>query len=295
MLILSLSFVWFILSFYFLYLFFEGVLFRHSLILSLRRFRDASFVPRSFFLFLYRFVTHAFFQPGFFVSKFSDEASLVVLIRHAGVDESLNVKEYLRGKQFFISIFSWFVFFYVLIYGDLFRMLFYEVVFIFFVIKIPDFVLRFLSFRRSRLISLELSNFMDMLTMSIESGMNFYNAFQFVGLRIQGILGDEIRRVMKRLRFGFPLEDSLRLLPEYLQSDELFRFTVAVRQAKQLGVSLSETLKIQAQMIQNRRRQRAEELSRTAAVKIALPLVFFIFPSLLIIYLGPGILRMFYG
>jgi tight adherence protein C len=65
-------------------------------------------------------------------------------------------------------------------------------------------------------------------------------------------------------------------------------FVAAVVQSEQLGVSMSRVLRIQADQMRMRRRQRAEEKARQAPVKMMIPLVFLIFPSILIVLLGPA-------
>ena len=94
------------------------------------------------------------------------------------------------------------------------------------------------------------------------------------------------------LNWGRSLEAVFTDLSLEIKDEDFQHFLKSVIRAKKLGVSLSETLIIQAELLRTRRRQKAEELSRTASVKISVPLVLFIFPALLIIYIGPGILQL---
>jgi tight adherence protein C len=68
-------------------------------------------------------------------------------------------------------------------------------------------------------------------------------------------------------------------------------FTAAIIQADQLGVSMAKVMRIQSDTMRMKRRQRAEEKARQAPVKMMFPLVFFIFPTILIVLLGPAILQ----
>jgi tight adherence protein C len=95
----------------------------------------------------------------------------------------------------------------------------------------------------------------------------------------------------ERMELGQSLEQALNSFSARFESQEINNFVLAVRQAKTLGVSVAETLKIQSDSLRTRRRQRAEEKARLASVKIALPLVLLIFPALLIIYLVPAFLQ----
>jgi tight adherence protein C len=74
---------------------------------------------------------------------------------------------------------------------------------------------------------------------------------------------------------------------------EVSRFVNAVVQADSFGVPLSKVLHDQAEEARTRRRQRAEELARTAPVKMIFPMVLLIFPSLFIVILGPAVPRIF--
>ena len=70
---------------------------------------------------------------------------------------------------------------------------------------------------------------------------------------------------------------------------DLTSFVAAIIQADQLGVSLAKVLRIQSEQMRIRRRQRAEELAHQAPIKMMIPLVFLIFPSLFIVLLGPAL------
>ena len=74
--------------------------------------------------------------------------------------------------------------------------------------------------------------------------------------------------------------------------EDLHTFVAAIIQADQLGVSIGNVLRIQSQQVRQKRRLRAEEKAQKAPIKMLIPMVLFIFPSLFIILLGPGILQL---
>jgi Flp pilus assembly protein TadB len=138
----------------------------------------------------------------------------------------------------------------------------------------------------------EVPYFLDMLTLSLQSGGNLEQALWATTKNYQGRLSSVVRAKLKELNWGRPLESLLIELKFEIKDIDFNHFIDSILRAKKRGVSLSETLVIQARILRTSRRQKAEELSRTASVKISLPLVLFIFPALLIIYIGPGILQL---
>lgn len=149
---------------------------------------------------------------------------------------------------------------------------------------------RFVALRKKRIQKM-LAYVIDLLRLQVGAGFSLESAFRVLARSCRGEWGKELIRTIFLLDHGVAFDDALRQLASRIALDDLSRFVLAVRQAQALGASLTETLAIQAEMLRTRRRQRAEERARLASVKIALPLVFFIFPALLIIYLAPAVLR----
>lgn len=149
---------------------------------------------------------------------------------------------------------------------------------------------RFVALRKKRIQKM-LSYVIDLLRLQVGAGFSLESAFRILARSMRGEWGKELTHTIFLLDHGVAFDDAFRQLASRIALDDLSRFALAVRQAQVLGASLTETLAIQAEMLRTRRRQRAEERARLASVKIALPLVFFIFPALLIIYLAPAVLR----
>ncbi len=134
--------------------------------------------------------------------------------------------------------------------------------------------------------------FLDLLSLTLQSGQTLEQALSHLTNHPKNELENIIHDEMKTLHYGESLDQILQTLHQKIPSTSFGNLIRSIRQARTLGVSLAQTLEVQSDLIRTRRRQRAEELARTAAIKISLPLVLFIFPALLILYLGPGILML---
>jgi len=156
---------------------------------------------------------------------------------------------------------------------------------------LPILWLKTLIAKRNKKFNYSLSTFIDMLSLSVNAGMNFENALFFTTKKFNGVIHEEFQHVIYEISYGKSLEEALSSLSKKIDSIDLKRFVTAVKQSKKLGTPMSKTLAIQSKLILTSRIQKAEELSRTASVKISIPLVFFIFPALLILYLVPAILQ----
>ena len=97
-------------------------------------------------------------------------------------------------------------------------------------------------------------------------------------------------RTLSEIRVGKLRREALRDMAKRIEVPDFTNFIAAIIQADQLGVSISKVLRIQAEQMRIRRRQRAEELANQAPVKMLIPLTFLIFPSIFIVLLGPTVL-----
>ena len=157
---------------------------------------------------------------------------------------------------------------------------------------IPDFWLKGRIQDRQGAIRKSLPSFLDLLTVSVEAGLGFDAALARVTAKESGPLAEEFQRVLQEIRMGKPRRDALRDLGNRTEVKELSGFVTAVVQADQLGVSIGNVLRVQAQQMRRSRRQRAEEAAMKAPIKMLFPLVFFIFPSLFIVLLGPAVIQL---
>jgi tight adherence protein C len=134
---------------------------------------------------------------------------------------------------------------------------------------------------------------LDLLTLSVEAGMDFMSALQRnVERRAVDPLGEELIRVIRELQVGKTRRDALRDMARRVDLAELRSVINALVQADELGVSIGSILRIQSSQIRQRRFERAERLANEAPVKMLFPLMVFIFPAVFIVLLGPVILRL---
>jgi tight adherence protein C len=147
--------------------------------------------------------------------------------------------------------------------------------------------------RRQESVRKAMPDALDLLTICVEAGLGFDSAMAKVTEEWENELSAAFGRVIQEIRLGKLRRDALRDMAERVGISEMTSFVAAVIQSEQLGVSMSRVLRIQADQMRLRRRQRAEEKARQAPVKMMIPLVFLIFPSILIVLLGPAGLILF--
>lgn len=157
---------------------------------------------------------------------------------------------------------------------------------------VPDLILAQLKEKRAREIQKALPDVLDLLTVSVEAGLGFDSAMAKVVEKQRGPLAEELGRVLQDIRVGKSRREALRDLANRTTVDDLAGFAAAVIQADQLGVSIGNILRIQSDQMRTRRRQRAEEAAMKAPIKILIPLVFFIFPTLFVVLLGPAAIQL---
>ncbi len=132
---------------------------------------------------------------------------------------------------------------------------------------------------------------LDLLTICVEAGLGFDAAMSKVAEKWDNELSLAFRRAVQEMQLGKLRREALRDMAESLDVSDVTSFVAAIVQADQLGVSMAKVMRIQSDQMRMKRRQRAEEKARQAPVKIMIPLVFFIFPTIFIILLGPAVLQ----
>jgi tight adherence protein C len=132
---------------------------------------------------------------------------------------------------------------------------------------------------------------LDLLTISVEAGLGLDAAMVKVTEKSENELSHAFGRANAEIRLGKLRREALRDMSNRCDVPDMTNFIAAIIQADQLGVSLAKVLRIQSEQMRVKRRQRAEELANQAPVKMVIPLVFLVFPSILIVLLGPAVLQ----
>lgn len=145
---------------------------------------------------------------------------------------------------------------------------------------------------RKRKILRDLPYTLDLITVSVEAGLSFDGAMARVVSNISGELCDEFAKSLKEIRMGIERKTALKNMSERCGVRELTMLITSLIQADDLGVSLSRVLRIEAMNLREHRKQAAREKAMKAPVKMLFPLVIFIFPTIFIIILGPGVIKM---
>ncbi len=137
-----------------------------------------------------------------------------------------------------------------------------------------------------------LPDVLDLLTVSVEAGLGFDAALLKVSEKQRGVLGQEFIKVLQEINLGRPRREALRDMSKRIEVEDLRSFLSSLVQADQLGISIGGVLRNQSGQMRLKRQQRAEEKAQKAPIKMMIPLVFFIFPCIFIVTLGPVILSL---
>jgi len=144
---------------------------------------------------------------------------------------------------------------------------------------------------RKQKIARELPDVIDLLVISVEAGLGFEAALGRVVQNVPGELSNEFSRMLQETRVGVSRSQAMRSLAERTDVDELNSFILSINQADQFGVSVARMLRVQAEEIRVRRRQKIQERAFAAPVKMTFPLVLCIFPGIFVVLLAPAAIQ----
>jgi tight adherence protein C len=131
---------------------------------------------------------------------------------------------------------------------------------------------------------------MDLLVIAVDAGLGFDAALARVTDKYKNALSDEFAKVLREVSLGRPRLEAMDEMGRSSGVEDLHNFIQAIIQSEQFGTGIGKILRIQADEMRRKRRQRAQEKAAQATLKMMLPMVGCIFPTLWIVLLGPAAL-----
>lgn len=159
---------------------------------------------------------------------------------------------------------------------------------------LPGIVLARIMKRRQHRITLALPDALDLMVVSVEAGLGLDQAMQRVGDELDFAhpeLSNELRLVNLELRAGKARVEALHNLAERTGVDDVASLVAMLIQTDRFGTSIAKSLRVHSETLRTKRRQRAEEAAAKTGVKMVFPLVFCIFPAILVVTIGPAVIK----
>ena len=160
---------------------------------------------------------------------------------------------------------------------------------------LPRFVLKRIIANRQRRIKLGLPDALDLTVICVEAGLALDQAMMRVGQDLHHAhpeLSDEFHMVNLEMRAGKPRAEALRNLVERTGVDDIRSLVGTLIQTDRFGTSVAQALRVHSDSLRTERRQRAEEQAAKTTIKMVLPLVLFVLPSILFVTLGPAVIQL---
>lgn len=161
---------------------------------------------------------------------------------------------------------------------------------------LPNLVLRQRIEQRQREVFESFPDALDLLIICVEAGMGLDQAIAKVASEIEiksKVLAQELGLLLMELRSGFSREVALRHLALRTGVEDLDLLVAMMIQADRFGTSMGDSLRVHADNLRTKRRQRAEEAAAKIAVKLLMPLIFMIFPTLMLVLIGPAMIQIY--
>jgi tight adherence protein C len=160
---------------------------------------------------------------------------------------------------------------------------------------LPRFVLKRLMRNRQRRITLGLADALDLTVICVEAGLALDQAMMRVGADLHHAhpdLSDEFHLVNLEMRAGKPRAEALRNLASRTGVDDIRALVGTLIQTDRFGTSVAQALRVHSDSLRTERRQRAEEQAAKTTIKMVVPLVLFVLPSIIFVTLGPAIIQL---
>lgn len=146
---------------------------------------------------------------------------------------------------------------------------------------------------RTRALQKGLADAIDILVVCVEAGLGLNQALMRVADEMERVspeIAEELTMVALEMRAGTPRDEALQNMADRTAVDDVRAWVRMMVQTERFGTSIADSLRVHADTMRTKRRQRAEEAAAKLTVKLLIPLVVFIFPALFVVILGPGVL-----
>jgi len=149
---------------------------------------------------------------------------------------------------------------------------------------------------RQQILRLSLADCLDLLVVCVEAGLALDQSFLRVTTELRIVhpeLCEELDLVNAEIRIGRTRVEALREFSTRTGVEDIKALVAMLVQTERFGTSIAQSLRVHSDELRTKRRQRAEEMAAKATVKMIPPLVFFIFPALFVVILGPAIISIY--
>jgi len=160
---------------------------------------------------------------------------------------------------------------------------------------LPKLVLKHIARRRQHRLRLSLPDALDLLVVCVEAGMGLNQAIVKVAEELERThpeISDELKLVNLEIRAGRTRGEALRNLGERTGVDDIISLAAMLIQTDKFGTSIARSLRVHSDSLRTERIQRAEEAAAKTTIKLIFPLLFCVFPALLVVILGPAFLNL---
>ena len=132
---------------------------------------------------------------------------------------------------------------------------------------------------------------LDLITLCVEAGLSFSEAIIVVVSNTEGPLEEEFAKALKEIKMGISRKSALISMAKRCKVQEISNLVLSITQADDLGISLGKIMRIESDSLREKMREKFRERAMKVPVKMMFPLVFFIFPSIFVVLLGPALVK----
>lgn len=161
---------------------------------------------------------------------------------------------------------------------------------------VPGLLVARRAFARKKEITLALPDALDLLVICVEAGLGLNQALIRVAHEIRhvsGLLSEELAATTFQIRAGIPRDEALHNLADRTGVPDLKTLVTTMIQTERFGTSIARSLRVHAETLRQKRRQRAEEAAAKTTIKMIFPLALCVFPALFVVVLGPALMQIY--